>query len=72
MKTPLKDMIVEYVGLKLQPENEEVTHQMVLECLAEEFPEVMLIIAEENFLAGYKNALEEWEGVEDVLQENDN
>ena len=52
----LKSMLVGYVGEKLQPENDEVTVEMVIGTLAEEFPELLLIVAEENFVRGYQQA----------------
>ena len=53
----LKTYIVNYVGNKLQPENEEVTVKMVVETLATEFPEFILALAEENWVRGYEQAL---------------
>tara|TARA_R110000824_G_scaffold250015_4_gene438837 strand:+ start:1087 stop:1335 length:249 start_codon:yes stop_codon:yes gene_type:complete len=53
----LKKLFVDYVGEKLQPENDEVTVEMVLGTLAEEFPEVLLVVAEENFIRGYQQAM---------------
>jgi len=53
----LKSLIVEYVGEKLNPENNEVNLEMVISTIAEEFPEVLLAIAEENFLKGYELGL---------------
>ena len=44
----LKNLLVEYVGEQLQPENNEVTVEMVIEVVAKEFPELILVIAEEN------------------------
>ena len=55
--TPLKEMFVQYVGEKLQPENGEVTVDMIVSVLADEFPEFILVMAEENFIQGYKQAL---------------
>ena len=55
----LKDLVVDYVGTKLNPENEEVTLEMVIDILADEFPEVVLAIAEENFLRGYSVGLDD-------------
>ena len=55
--TELKDMIVNYVGTKKQPENDEVTLQLVLDTFSEEFPEFVLPLAEENFIRGYNQAL---------------
>ena len=51
----LKDYLVEYVGTKLDQEN--VTVQMITEVMATEFPEFVLTVAEENFLLGYKQGL---------------
>ena len=53
----LKDLIVNYVGTKKQPENDEVTLQLVLDTFSEEFPEFVLPLAEENFIRGYNQAL---------------
>ena len=53
----LKEMLVEYVGTKL--DNEEVTVNMVAEVLAAEFPEFVFAFAEENFLRGYQLGLED-------------
>lgn len=55
-ENPLKEMFVQYVGEKVQPENEEVTLEMIIDVLSEEFPEFLLAIAEENFIRGYKQA----------------
>jgi hypothetical protein len=59
----LKDIVVEYVGEKLQPKNNEITLEMVIETLAAEFPEVVLALAEENFLRGYAQGIEDLEVV---------
>jgi hypothetical protein len=53
----LKCKIVDYVGEKLNPEKGEVTLEMVVVVMAEEFPELLLSIAEENFLKGYEKGL---------------
>ena len=53
----LKHDIINYVGSKLQPETNEVTLEMVISTMAEEFPELLLSIAEENFLKGYELGL---------------
>ena len=55
--TELKDMIVSYVGEKKKPENDEVTLELVLEVMAEEFPDFLMPIAEENWIRGYQQAL---------------
>ena len=53
----LKDIIVNYIGTKKNPENDEVTLQLVLDTFSEEFPEFVLPLAEENFIRGYNQAL---------------
>ena len=55
----LKDYLVEYVGSKL--DNEEVTVNMIAEVLASDFPEFTFAFAEENFLRGYEQGLEDVE-----------
>ena len=55
--TNLKNILVEYVGEKLNPEDQNVTVEMLIEVVAEEFPEFVLAVAEENFLRGYEQGL---------------
>ena len=55
----LKNILVEYVGEKLMPENQEVTVNMIAEVLATDFPEFAFAYAEENFLRGYQLGLED-------------
>ena len=56
-QNPLKEKIIDYVGSKLNPENDEVTTEMVIEVMASDFPEIVLALAEENFIRGYHQAL---------------
>jgi hypothetical protein len=55
----LKEYMIDYVGNKHNPENEDVTVDMVIETLAEEFPEFLLMVAEENYIRGYEQALDD-------------
>lgn len=57
--SPLKQMVVDYVGNKILSEGEgnEVTIEMVFSVFAEEFPEFLMALAEENFLRGYNQAV---------------
>ena len=55
----LKNMLVEYVGNTLEPIDNNVTLEMVVEVVAKEFPEFMLAIAEENWVRGYQQALDD-------------
>ena len=41
-ENPLKQMLVEYVGKVLRPEDEQVTVEMIVQTLASEFPEFLL------------------------------
>ena len=57
----LKNMLVEYVGEKLNPEDTIVTVAMIIDVLAEEFPEFVMVLAEENWIRGYHQAIEDIE-----------
>ena len=57
----LKDILVQYVGKKLSPKDNSITVEMVVEVMAAEFPEFLLVIAEENFIRGYQQALDDAE-----------
>ena len=61
--TELKSYLVDYVGKKLSPENEEVTVNMIAEVLAADFPEFVFAFAEENFLRGYQLGLDDATGL---------
>ena len=53
----LKTMFLNYVGEKQSPEGDNVTVEMIVDQLANEFPEFVLAVAEENFVRGYQQAL---------------
>ena len=53
----MKKWLVNYVGEKLNPENDEVNVEMIIEVMAKEFPEFLMPIAEENFIRGYQQAI---------------
>ena len=59
--TPLKQMLLEYVGNKYAtPEDQgefEVTVQMIVDTLAHEFPEFVMVMAEENWVRGYQQGI---------------
>lgn len=55
----MKRWLVNYVGDKLTPENDEVNVEMIIQVMAEEFPEFLLPIAEENFIRGYQQAIDD-------------
>ena len=57
----LKAMLVNYVGEKQSPDEDNVTVEMIVDQLANEFPEFVLAVAEENFMRGYQQALSDVE-----------
>jgi len=65
----IKEWLVTYVGNKYKPEDNKVTIDMVLETMAKEFPEFLLPIAEENFIRGYRQALQDAEEGREAYEE---
>ncbi len=68
-ESPLKDMIIQYVGGKLSPENDEINVEMIVGVLAEEFPELVYSLAEENWIRGYEQGLEDDKTLAKMLEE---
>tara|TARA_R110001592_G_scaffold148856_1_gene374107 strand:- start:416 stop:727 length:312 start_codon:yes stop_codon:yes gene_type:complete len=66
---PLKEMIVGYVGEKETPSNGEVTVNMIVDTMAQEFPEFLTVIAEENWVLGYRQALTDAETGQKAYEE---
>ena len=62
-ETPLKQMLIEYVGNKYATEEDEgefeVTVLMIVDTLAHEFPEFVMIMAEENWVRGYQQGIDD-------------
>ena len=56
-ESDLKNLIVDFVGNKTNPDNDEVTILHIAEVFIEEFPEFIMTIAEENWINGYTQAL---------------
>ncbi len=71
----LKNMLVEYVGESLDPDDQNVTVEMIVDVVAKEFPEFLLAVAEENWVRGYQQALQDADEGEKIyqkmLQENE-
>ena len=61
---PLKQMLVDYVGSVMQPENGEVTVEMIVQAMASEFPDFLLVVAKENWIRGYQQAMFDIENIE--------
>ena len=59
--TELKKWLVDYVGKDHSPTDDNVTVSMIVETVAKEFPEFVLVLAEENFIRGYEQALDDVE-----------
>ena len=55
--TELKRWLIDYVGNQHSPNNGDVTVEMIVETVSKEFPEFLLVVAEENFFRGYEQAL---------------
>lgn len=54
-----KNFVINFTGQEHQPENGDVTVEMIMETLANNFPEVVMVLAEENFIRGYSQALDD-------------
>ena len=67
LHSPLKEFMVQYVGAKLLSDSEEdsVTVEMIIEVLANEFPEIVLCLAEDYV----SKTLEIEESVKEALDE---
>jgi len=70
-ETPMKEWIINYVGSKNNPEDKNVTVEMVIKTMADEFPEILLTIAEENFIRGYIQGLEDKKNVSEDMNKNE-
>ena len=66
--TALKEWLVDYVGTKTDPEDGNVTVEMIIEQVARDFPEFLLAVAEENFIRGYEQALNDVEVGQSILE----
>tara|TARA_A100001015_G_scaffold320632_1_gene447753 strand:+ start:1408 stop:1737 length:330 start_codon:yes stop_codon:yes gene_type:complete len=62
----VKSWLVDYVGQKNNPEDDNVTLEMIVDTMAEEFPEFLFAVAEENFIRGYNQALTDSDAVSDL------
>jgi len=69
--TELKEILVNYVGQKHSPEGEKVTVAMIVETIASEFPEFLLAVAEENWVRGYQQGLNDVELGKELSKENE-
>jgi len=56
-ESELKTLLVNYAGERLQQQN--VSVEMIIQTLAHEFPELVFVLAEENFIRGYELGLDD-------------
>ena len=69
-ETELKSLLVDFVGEQQNPENGSVTVEMIIEALTEQFPELVLALAEENWIRGYHQAFADIEATHEAAQES--
>ncbi len=69
--TSLKEVIVDYIGNKLDPENGEITVENVVSVMAHEFPEFLIAVAEENWVRGYEQGLSDQTHLNTANQQDD-
>ncbi len=67
-ESELKKIIVNYVGNKINPETDEITVEDIINVFAEQFPEFLLALAEENWINGYTQALKDTESLNNDTQ----
>tara|TARA_R110002074_G_scaffold45977_1_gene118752 strand:- start:754 stop:1044 length:291 start_codon:yes stop_codon:yes gene_type:complete len=71
-ESPVKEWLIDYVGEQHNPENDEITVEMVVETMVKEFPEFVFALAEENFIRGYEQAFVDMESVtKDMAQQHE-
>ena len=63
----MKELLLNYIGDKMSPENDEITTEMIVEAMATEFPEFLMVIAEENWIRGYHQAMTDVEMGEKLI-----
>lgn len=57
----LKRFVVNYVGQLLDPEDGKITVEMIVGVFANQFPEFLMAVAEENWIRGYQQAFTDLE-----------
>jgi len=67
--TEMKNWLVNYVGERHDPNSGEVTVEMIVETMATEFPEFLMAVAEENWIRGYHQALNDVDVGQKMAQE---
>ena len=70
-ESELKEIIVNYVGNTILPDTDEVTVEDIINVFADQFPEFLLALAEENWINGYTQAMTDTRSW-DATREKDN
>ena len=65
----MRDWLVSYTGNKINPNDEKVTVEMIVETMAKEFPEFLMAVAEENWIRGYHQALTDVQEGEEIANQ---
>jgi len=68
----LKNLLVQYAGNKLNPKDNNITIEMMIEVVAEEFPEFVMTLAEENWIRGYQQGLDDVTAGRNLVEEEAN
>ena len=68
--TEMKEWLVNYVGEKHNPDDEEVTVEMIVATMANEFPEFLMAVAEENWIRGYQQAFDDLNATAEAEKED--
>ena len=63
-ESQLKEVITNYVGNFLNPESDVITVEQIIDVFAEQFPEFLFVVAEENWINGYTQALNDLKYIE--------
>ena len=66
--TEMKNWLVNYVGERHDPDSGQVTVEMIVETMATEFPEFLMAIAEENWVRGYHQALNDVDAGQKIIE----
>lgn len=56
-ESELKELLVNYVGEKYNPEDGNITVDLIVATMVNEFPEFMEAVAVENWIRGYHQAM---------------
>ena len=67
--TEMKEWLVNYVGEKHNPDDEGDTVEMIVTTMANEFPEFLMAVAEENWVRGYHQAFDDMKAVAESEKE---